>query len=103
VARAENVSVGAGTTATCVVIFVVPPTPLHERENFFVPLVSSLSVSDPEVSLTPLKGAPLAEQLVASVLCQESVTDPPGRVRSGSAVSVTSGLPSAKIVNVFDD
>jgi hypothetical protein len=97
---AEQGNVGAGTTATSVVNLVVPPTPLQESENFFVPLVSSRSVSVPDVGLAPVKGNPLAEQLVASVLRHESTTDSPGSVRVGCAVSVTSGFGNAKIVRV---
>jgi hypothetical protein len=95
---ALKVSVGAGTTATSVVTLVVPPTPRHESENFFVPLVRSRSVSDPEAAFVPVNGAPLAVQLVASSLRQLSCTDPPGSARSELASSVTFGTGKALTV-----
>ena len=52
--------------------------------------------------MVPVNGAPLAEQLVASVLCQLRVTAPPGKARSGLAVIMTTGFGSARIVRLCD-
>ena len=103
VARAEKVSVGAGTTDTSVVTFVEPPTPLQVRLNFLTPLVRAGKVSLPETSLVPAKGAPLAEHDVASSLVQVKRTESPGSTRSRSATSSTRGFGKASTVKVCEE
>lgn len=100
---ALTASVGAGVTGVTLTVTVwvaVPPAPV-QLSVYEVLAVSPLRTSDPVVPLAPLQ-PPVAVQLLAFVVDQFSVEDPPLATDVGVAVSDTVGMGAGLTVTVTD-
>jgi hypothetical protein len=84
------VGTGVGTeTLTVALALLFFSTPLHVSE--YVVLVVGVTTCVPLVALDPVNVPPLAVQLVAFVVDQESVDDPPDVIETGEAERETTG------------
>jgi hypothetical protein len=80
---------GVVPTVTEVFAFALPPVPTQFK--LYVVLVVGVTTCVPLVAFDPVNVPPLAVQLVAFVVDQESVDDPPDVIDAGEAERETVG------------
>ena len=100
---AVNCKVGGGKTGNFTSAEMLPPPPWQVSLNVLVPFVSpDRTSSPPSGSLLPVNGAPVAEQLFASVTDQKIFTLSPGATTSLDNSRVMTGAGTTSTVTSLD-